>query len=194
MNRPNPSPKKPNKARIIAFIIVVALVVLGVGTVLALHHGAKKQGVINSPAKPATTASQNTKGEPAPSTPAQPEPTTQPGDNKSNEGGGQTADPSTPLQDPANSSFAGNHHPGPTETVQSVCNTSPGASCTISFTKDGATKSLPTQTTDRGGATYWTWSPQGLGLSPGTWHITATATLGSQTKTASDVLDLMVGS
>lgn len=74
----------------------------------------------------------------------------------------------------------------------SNCVTTPGAKCEIIFTKGSETKSLGIQTTDRGGATYWSWSPKSVGLSPGKWKIQAKATLGSQVKTASDATNLEI--
>jgi hypothetical protein len=67
----------------------------------------------------------------------------------------------------------------------STCNTTPGASCQIIFTLGGTTKSLPKKTADSGGAVYWSWHPNdsNVGLAVGTWHVSAVATLGSQSKT-----------
>lgn len=69
--------------------------------------------------------------------------------------------------------------------MQSTCNTSPGATCQIIFTRGSVTKSLPMQAADAGGAVYWSWRPgdSNVGLSPGTWHIMAKSSLGSQIKT-----------
>src|SRR5690606_17218727 len=94
--------------------------------------------------------------------------------------------------------FVSNHRPNLSgspapNTLSSVCNTTPGASCTISFTKDGTTKSLPAQTADANGATYWNWKLQDIGLTTGTWKVQANASLNGQTKSASDALDLVVG-
>lgn len=75
----------------------------------------------------------------------------------------------------------------------STCNTTPGATCQIIFTSGDQTKSLNTEQTDSGGAVYWSWTPAGIGLTPGTWHITAKAVLGSQVKTTNnDPLTLKV--
>ena len=77
--------------------------------------------------------------------------------------------------------------------MESVCTSTPGASCVISFTQGSVTKSLPAQTTDKGGSTYWNqWTPQTYGLTAGSWTITATATLNGQTKSATDALPLKV--
>jgi hypothetical protein len=130
------------------------------------------------------TASQDTKGE----APAR-EDQTPPADQKSS---GQTAKLVEPY-----GNFVSNHHPNldgsPAPSVmQSICTTTPGALCTISFTKDGVTKSLPEQRTDSGGAAYWNWNLQDVGLSEGSWQIQAKATLGSQTASAQDAINLEV--
>jgi hypothetical protein len=52
---------------------------------------------------------------------------------------------------------------------------------------------LSAQTADSGGAAYWDWNLQQVGLTEGTWKVTAKATLGSQTKTADDVIPFEVG-
>lgn len=89
--------------------------------------------------------------------------------------------------------FANVYNAGPSEQMGSTCNTTPGATCQIIFTNGGQTKSLDAEQTDSGGAVYWSWTPSGIGLTPGTWHITAKAVLGSQTKTTSnDPLTLKV--
>jgi len=140
------------------------------------------------------TAGQNSKGEPiaSPANTTAPTESSQPGDSKSDSGGGTTTALLAPSGD-----FVSNHHPNLSEspapnTMSSVCNTSPGATCKIIFTKDGDMKTLPVATTDRGGAAYWNWKLQDIGLTVGTWQIQAIASLNGQTKTALDVLDLVV--
>jgi cytoskeletal protein RodZ len=92
--------------------------------------------------------------------------------------------------------FVSNHKPGQNNSPlaeTSVCNTSPGASCQIVFTKGGLTKSLPAQTTDRAGSTFWNdWTPTSIGLTTGSWQVQAKATLGSQSKTATDQIPLEI--
>lgn len=94
--------------------------------------------------------------------------------------------------------FVSNHSPNLSgspapNTETSVCNTTPGASCKITFTKSGVTKSLPAQTADPNGFVSWnSWKLQDIGLSAGSWKIQAIASLNGQTKTASDALDLVV--
>ena len=135
------------------------------------------------------------KGEPQQSNSTSPSNTeSEPGDNKSNTGSSVT----TTLLAPSADSLVSNHHPNLSgspapNTLSSVCTTSPGASCTITFTKDGVTKSLPAQTTDRAGSTYWNnWSLQAVGLTEGSWHIQAVATLNGQTKSVADAMNLEV--
>jgi hypothetical protein len=109
---------------------------------------------------------------------------------------GNTND-SMPAPDAPNGVFVSNHHPNlsgspaPNQ-INSVCTTTSGASCTIVFTNGSVIKSLPPETTDSGGSAYWTWKLQDIGLTEGTWKVQAKATLGSQTKTANDLMDLVV--
>ena len=98
------------------------------------------------------------------------------------------------LQKPSGS-FVGNHYPGQNGSNQndtSVCITTPGASCYISFAKDGITKSLPVTTTDDTGSAYWTWTPQTVGLTSGKWVVSAVATLGRQSAATQDPIQLEV--
>jgi len=84
--------------------------------------------------------------------------------------------------------FVSNHSPGgsnPT-TEQSVCNTTAGASCYIQFTKDSIVKKLDSQVTDANGTTIWNWDVKAAGLTAGSWHISAVATLNGQAVSAQD--------
>ncbi len=85
--------------------------------------------------------------------------------------------------------LGGSPHPN---LMSSVCTTTPGAHCQISFTNGSITKYLASQAVDSKGSTYWTWYLQDIGLSTGDWTIKATATLNSQTETAVDPLVLKV--
>jgi hypothetical protein len=98
---------------------------------------------------------------------------------------------SAPLIAP-NGNFVNRHDPSGNEQMESICNTTPGATCQITFIKGSATKSLPAQTADRGGATYWAWKIKDTGLTPGIWKITVTATQGSEKKAVTDTTDLEV--
>ena len=93
--------------------------------------------------------------------------------------------------------FVSNHNPSLSSTVtsseSSSCNTTPGASCTITFTNNNVVKSLPTQVVDQYGGTTWSWTVEGVGLTQGSWLIEANATLSGQTKSATDAQMLNVG-
>lgn len=90
--------------------------------------------------------------------------------------------------------FASAHKSVPINaTLSSVCNTTSGAQCRITFTMGGVTKSLDAQTADRVGAVYWnSWTPESIGLTAGQWQITAVATLNGQTATSTDSLALEI--
>lgn len=93
--------------------------------------------------------------------------------------------------------FISNHHPNLSgkpapNTVTSVCSTTPGATCYITFTKGNIIRSLSKQTTDSGGGAYWTYTLQSAGLTIGSWQVKAIASLNGQTKTASDAMELTV--
>ena len=91
--------------------------------------------------------------------------------------------------------FVSNHHPGadgsPT-TENSVCNTTPGASCYIKFVNGAAVTGLPPKTTNNDGVASWNWDIKEAKLTKGSWKITAVATLNGQTKTADDPLPLNI--
>lgn len=138
------------------------------------------------PNTPSRTANSNTKGEPTTQT-------TPPGTDDSDK---NPTTPSTPttgnLLEPTGN-FVSNHRPKDNSAEQqAVCVTTPGALCEIIFTNGSLTHSLPAQTTDAGGATYWTWSPVSAGLTAGTWKVQAKAVLQGQTKTATDATDLEI--
>lgn len=100
--------------------------------------------------------------------------------------------PSKPL-----GSFVSNHKPNlsgnPSPNLEvSACTTTAGAKCQITFTSNGTVKSLPKQTTDANGNTSWSWKLQDIGLTTGTWTITAIASNGDLTASSTDVTPLQV--
>ena len=92
--------------------------------------------------------------------------------------------------------FVSNHNPdlNVAESLkeQSVCTTTPGASCYIKFTQGDVVRTLETLTTDRNGTASWVWDVKQSGLTEGSWTITAVATLNGQTNSATDALKLEV--
>lgn len=75
---------------------------------------------------------------------------------------------------------------------ESVCNTTPSASCKIEFKKNGITKTLEPKKADSNGSVVWNWSPEKAGLTEGSWKIVVTAQMGSDTKITTDKVNLEV--
>lgn len=103
-----------------------------------------------------------------------------------------TETPTTPT-----GAFVSNHRPNLSgspapNSMTSTCQTSPGAACTIKFSKGGVVKSLQAQTADSNGYTVWNWSLQDIDLTAGSWEITAVATIGKNSTSSRDVLNLEV--
>jgi len=94
--------------------------------------------------------------------------------------------------------FISNHHPNldgspaPSQ-EQSTCQTSPGASCYITFSNNGVVKTLAAQNTDNEGVAIWNWDISKAGLTEGAWEINVIASLNGTTKTAKDSMQLEVG-
>ena len=93
--------------------------------------------------------------------------------------------------------FVSNHHPNldgsPAPNVEnSTCSTTPGVKCQIRFYRNGVTKSLPVQQTSQNGNTSWTWKLQDIGLTQGTWSVTAVAINGDKTASSQDATKLVV--
>lgn len=183
----NKQPRQHKKKRFISLLLVVVLVCIAA---LALHVGPFHKTKVTK------TGSQFTKGEPSQSST----------NSTSTSGASSTSVPATQSQKTIATSavlvaptgdFVSNHHPNLSgspapNTMSSVCNTTPGASCQINFTKDGVVKSLPSEVADAGGSAYWNWKLQDYGLTSGSWQIQAVTSLNGQTKSATDALDLVV--
>ena len=167
----------------LAFIVFASIVFIHIRNV---HHNQKQSG--NIP----TVSSAPLEGSTPASTTSNSDKSTQTNNiSKTSNNGGQSVTLIAPT-----GSFVSNHTPGqngsPT-TEQSVCNTTSGATCNISFTNDeGITKNLGVKTTDSNGSAYWQWDISGGNLSTGSWKITATATLNNQTLTSTDSMPLEV--
>lgn len=100
--------------------------------------------------------------------------------------------PATPV-----GTFVSNHKPNlsgsPTpNSLNSTCSTTAGMQCTIEFTNGTNTKSLPVKTVDANGNASWDWRLQDIGLTAGSWTITAIASNGTLTSQSSDPLKLEV--
>ena len=128
--------------------------------------------------------------------------------NKSTVGGGTSTSPSnssgsasttqnnTPINQPTGTppqspsgEFVSNHNPGANgspNTEESVCNVQPGVSCVISFTQGNVTKSLNPQVAGSSDSVSWSWSPSSIGLTSGSWKVTATASFDGYSSTTQD--------
>lgn len=117
-----------------------------------------------------------------------------------NHGGNYPGSPPSPTIKPASPTgdFVSNHHPNLSgspapNTETSSCTTTPGVQCQIRFTMNGTTIELPAQTTDGNGSTLWSnWTLQSIGLTQGTWQVTAVAINGNNEVSAQDPINLVV--
>jgi hypothetical protein len=113
--------------------------------------------------------------------------------------GGMTgsSDTSTATLSAPTGTFVSNHGSAdqpvdPTTGEASNCITTPGASCSIQFTQNGVSKSLSAAAAsdsakdDQNGTATWSWTPANVGLTSGSWTVTAIATLNGQTKSTQD--------
>jgi hypothetical protein len=96
-------------------------------------------------------------------------------------------------------SFVSNHSPSLSISSQSYelssCETTPGASCYIEFINTSGTKiTLSSETTDSQGVASWSWNVNSKGFTAGSWRITAVATLNGQIKSTVDAKTLNVQS
>lgn len=93
--------------------------------------------------------------------------------------------------------FVSNHKPNlggsPTpNSINSTCHTSPNISCEIQFSKNGVVKVLGPNTTGSDGYVSWDWKLQDIGITEGTWQITAVAKSGNNTNSTKDQIMLEV--
>ena len=182
----NKNSKKSNK-RLWITALAVVLVIGAVGGYAYYRHTSK--------AKPVTTASAESKGPSTEITSSSSGTNSAKGDT-SDSTSDQTTKNTNPPDKPSGT-FVSNHTPRLSSEdlanqENSVCITTSGASCTITFIKGSQTISLPKQETDAGGATYWTWKLQDYGITEGTWTIKAVATMNGQTVSADDPTGLVV--
>lgn len=115
---------------------------------------------------------------------------------------GSNVSPTPTLVAPSDGTFVSNHgsdyHPVLSDSnEESTCTTTPSANCQVVFTNGDTTVSLPAEQTttsrqSQNATVSWSWTPAGIGLTTGTWTITAKATLNGQTKTVQDSLKLVV--
>jgi hypothetical protein len=175
-----------NKWLLIVFAAIVILTLLEFTNTTHLLHSKKAvSGTIPS-SSPINTSSSSAKPESGSTGSATP-----PAAN--NEKQNQTPPVSTnaPLQAPYGT-FVSNHHPDANTSEESVCSSTPGASCVIKFTQGNVVKTLSAQAVDGTGTTYWSWNVKQAGLTSGSWTVAAIANLNGQTKSTQDSLALEI--
>jgi cytoskeletal protein RodZ len=180
---------------ILGVLVVVLAVVVLYSTGHVSFHKSRIAPVIPStnPAPKSSSTNKTDKSTVSNSGSAQ---TTNPTDT-SQKAGTPSATNTTPPIEPTGT-FVSNHYPGkngdPT-TEQSVCNTTPGATCFIQFTQGSVVKLLAPQTVGSDGATYWSWDAKAatsIGLTAGSWNVSAVASLNGQTQTSDDAIALVM--
>lgn len=188
-------PYAKKRSRKSLYITITAIVVL-LGGVFAALELTNTTHIFHKEKPPMVTANEVTKGVPHPTNANTTTTKEVPSDSSSTRNTPSLVNKTVVAP---TGEFVSNHHPNlggspAPNTMTSVCTTTVGVSCKITFTNTstGTVKSLPSQTTDAGGSTYWDWKLQDIGLTAGTWKIQAVASYGSQTKTATDIMDLEV--
>jgi hypothetical protein len=178
--------KQPVKRKPLLFVSLGVGIILIVISVLELTNTTHLLHKNKTATSPATAPISTEKNRFDPSA----KPTPSPSSEKDNQSS------SAALIQPSGA-FVSNHKPNlggspAPSSEQSVCNTTPGAKCSITFTKDSITKTLESKVADSSGSVYWSWDVKSLGLSAGSWEIAATSSLNSQTLTSKDSLALEV--
>ena len=112
-------------------------------------------------------------------------------------GSGGAASPNGVTPTKPVGTFVSNHRPNlganPAPNKESsTCTTTPGVRCTITFTMGSIVKSLPEQQTDSNGNAYWIWALQEIGLTAGSWKVSAVAHNGSLSSSSDDATMLEV--
>jgi len=168
------------------FVIVAVFTVLELtNTTHFFHHQQIGSGIIPSRNPKTQTPPENQSGPASQST----KNNKNPADNQAPTSGSLIAPYGT---------FISNHwpnldgSPAPSQ-EQSRCQTSPGASCYITFKNNGVVKTLAPQNADNEGTVIWNWDISKAGFTEGTWKINVIASLNGTTKTANDSMNLEVG-
>jgi len=202
--QPRQKPSTPKKRLVItiAVLSVAAFTIFILERTNTTHFLHKRKAVSSTTSQPSSNTDKGTKGTKSPGSTDTTTPTpSQPSSSTTTPKEGDTSSmpaPNAVLVAPYGN-FVSNHSPGknnsPT-TETSVCVTTPGARCSITFTSAAdstVVKTLAAGTADGEGAVYWNnWDVKAAGFTSGTWYIQAVATLGSQTKTTTDRIPLEI--
>ena len=175
---------------LIAIAVVVVLLLEVTNTTHVFHKAKLTVSTIHSTHPSSTTAPSSSKSQAQPNVSSPPSNQTDKNTNLAAPASSSGMGPATPT-----GTFISNHQPSlgaqPDRTQEnSVCVTTPGATCYIEFTQGSVVKKLDTETTDINGAAYWTWDVSQDGFTIGTWQVAAIATLNGKTATGTDTLEV----
>jgi hypothetical protein len=106
--------------------------------------------------------------------------------------GGDTTATITAVNTPTGNFVSSHRVNSSASTIESICTTSLGATCEITFRKGDTILTLGKKQVNNNGTATWIWTPASLALTSGSWEIMATATMGDKTSTAIDPLKLDV--
>lgn len=191
-NKINNSSKNRSIAKYLLIILPVAFLIIG-ACVFFYNNQSEGSDTINakSPNKSSISNPSDTPNEVADNA------TSDQSSDKTVAGSGASSDTITVTSQPTGS-FVSNHKPslsgkdGVPSSMQSACNTNPGATCTIRFVKDNTVKTLPAKIADSYGVVLWDWDVNKSGFEVGSWQIIAVASGGGQEKTTTDSINLEV--
>jgi cytoskeletal protein RodZ len=169
-------------------IVLVGLVVAGV--LAYSHYRSHKPNSSNRSQSAGTTTEPFKSGSPTQSSGSTTTNNSSGSSSSTTSTGSSTSTPTTVNVITPWGNFVSNLNPSnnsPENQEESVCNSSPGVTCTITFTQGSKTITLlQPKTTNADGAAYWgPWTASQVGLTSGDWQINATASSGNQSKSAS---------
>jgi len=189
------SKKSKFSRKFLSLNVVGVIVVVSLGLLLWNHYHKPTQEIIAT--KPSTTSkTTNTSNNSS-----QPAASNQSSDKQAPSSGGFSGSNGQSPSDGTNQPplaptgpFVSNHGSAINPALEnSVCNTSPGASCYIEFTMGGRTIKLQAGIADSNGSVYWNgWNVKDYDFTSGAWTITAIASLNGQTKTSTDGTPLTI--
>lgn len=170
-----------------ALIVAAALVVGGCSAETGDDETPATTTTTTAAAGPTTTTAPTTSAAPTTTTPST-APSTEPATPPDGDGDGGGPAP----QEPTGAFLSAHRLPtgDPEVTVRSICQTTPGATCVITFTRGDVTRSLPEQTVDETGHASWNWKPAEVGLDLGHWDVQVTATMNGQVRSVADAIGL----
>lgn len=172
--------------------IILIVIILIVGGLWIKHDSGEKKAVSGTIPSSSTNTKSNQGGIASPSGTTSGTTT-----NSVKNPTGSTSTASGSLANPPSGTFVSNHKPNLSgspapSSEQSVCNTTPGATCYIEFKQGDIVKKLDSRVADSSGSVIWSWDVKQAGFTEGSWTISAVTSLNGRTKTTTDSLPLEV--